>query len=497
MSSQDRQITVQKSILDQLESRICSLESTIDKLRKTNRQLTETNHQLTEINRKLVSRVAELEGQLKKNSHNSSKPPSSDGLKKKPANAIKNSRERSGRKPGGQKGHGGSTLKMSRDPGHLEAHYPDHCRQCGGSLFSRGELSGRRQVFDIPKISIEVTEHQVYRCQCEECGASQNGEYPAGVNCSVQYGDHLKALCVYLNTYQMVPYSRLRELIEDLTGQRISPGSIGNFISDCSEKLIDYEMEVIGKLLDSKVLRADETGMRRGGKTDWVHVVCNEYLTWYGIHGNRGRQAIDDFDILNRFEGTVVHDRYQSYYGYQFIHSLCNAHILRELKYFHENKGLKWAKELAKLLAKANRRKKEDKLTQHFVTRTINHFERIVQRELKRVASQTPLPRKGKRGRVPRTEEHRLLDSLATNREDFLRFLLDPEVPFDNNLAERDLRMIKLKQKISGCFRSEKGGEQFCRIRGYVSTLRKNGLTVLEQIENAFKDNPFSPGMAV
>lgn len=483
MASNDPLILVRKSFLDRLESRLSALES--------------QNAELIETNKKLVSRVSELEGQLGKNSRNSSKPPSSDGLKKKPAKAIKNSRERSGRKPGGQKGHYGSTLEMSRDPDHLEAHYPGHCHQCGGSHFSRGELSGRRQVFDIPRISIEVTEHQVYRCHCEECGASQNGEYPAGVNRSVQYGDHLKSFCVYLNTYQMVPYIRLRELIEDLTGHRISPGSIGNFISDCSEKLSDYETEIIGKLLGSTVLRADETGMRREGKTDWVHVVCNEYLTWYGIHVNRGRKAIDDFDILPGFEGTVVHDRYQSYYGYLFIHSLCNAHILRELKHFHENKGLEWAKELAKLLAKANRRKSEDKLTQHFVTRTINHFERIVQRELKKAASQAPLPRKGKRGRVPRTEEHRLLDSLATNQEDFLRFLLDPEVPFDNNLAERDLRMIKLKQKISGCFRSGKGGEQFCRIRGYVSTLRKNGLTVLEQIEMAFKGNPFIPSQAV
>ena len=490
MASEDPLVTVRQSTLDRLKSRLTALELKCGKLEEENQHLRATNQ-------RLMSRVAQLEGQLKKDSRNSSKPPSSDGLKKKPAKAIKNSRERSGRKPGGQKGHDGSTLKMSQEPDHFKAHYPHHCHQCGGGLFSQGELSGRRQVFDIPKISIEVTEHQVYSCQCERCGARQNGEYPSGVNRSVQYGNHLKAFCVYLNTYQMVPYFRLRELIEDLTGQRISPGSIGNFISDCSEKLDDYETEVIGRLLESMVVGADETGMRREGKTDWVHVVCNDFLTWYGIHNNRGRKAIEEFDILPRFDGTVVHDRYRSYYGYLFIHSLCNAHILRELKYFYENKGLKWAKELTKLLAKANRRKKEDKLTQHFVTRTINHFERIVQRELKRVASETPLPRKGKRGRAPRTEEHRLLDALATNQEDFLRFLLDPEVPFDNNLAERDLRMIKLKQKISGCFRSGKGGEQFCRIRGYVSTVRKNGLTVLQQIENAFKGDPYIPGMAV
>jgi len=476
MASEDPFITVRKSFLDGLESRLSALESR---------------------NEKLVLRVAELEGQLKKDSHNSSKPPSSDGLKKKPAKDIKNSRERSGRKPGGQKGHDGSTLKMSQEPDHVKGHSPHQCSQCGGSNFTERALSGRRQVFDIPKISIEVTEHQIYSCQCEGCGASQKGEYPAGVNSSVQYGEQVKAFCVYLNIYQMVPYSRLQELIEDLTGHRISPGSIGNFISNCFDKLSDYESEVIGKLLESMVVGADETGMRREGKTDWVHVVCNEYLTWYGIHINRGRKAIDEFNILPRFTGTVVHDRYRSYYGYLFIHSLCNAHILRELKYLYENKGLEWAKGLSKLLAKANRRKKEDKLTQHFITRTINHFERIVQRELKRVSSETPLPRKGNRGRVPRTEEHRLLDALAENQEDFLRFLLDPEVPFDNNLAERDLRMIKLKQKISGCFRSGKGGEQFCRIRGYVSTLRKNGLTVLEQIENAFKGNPFIPGQAV
>lgn len=490
MSSQEPYIQIPKSQWDALLGRLSALES-------ANRILVQTNLRLTAL-------VAELEDQIakaRKDSNTSSKPPSSDGLGKKNAKEVKNSRKRNpNRKQGGQKGHKGSTLNLSANPDHIESHRLSHCRDCGGSLVDQegGENFQRRQVFDIPAIKIAITEHRAYAQICTCCGLGQKSGFPSGISQPAQYGDHLKAFCVYLNTYQFIPYMRLRELIEDLTGWRISPGSIGNWISDCWKKLDKYEEQIIQCLLEALVLHADETGMRREGETHWIHVVSNELLTWYGIHPNRGRKAMEAFGILSQYIGTVVHDRFSSYFCYLFSHALCNAHILRELKYFYENKQIQWAKELSKLLTRANQRKKEDKLTQHFITRTLNSFQRIVNCEIKRVRALPPLLRKGKRGRVPKTEEHRLLEAIETHQDSFLKFLVDPEVPFDNNQGERDLRMVKLKQKISGCFRSVEGGEHFCRIRGYLSTIRKNGLAALGQIEMAFQGNPFIPeGVAV
>lgn len=490
MISEDPHITISKSVFDGILSRLGALEDRNEFLERENKRLEGDNS-------RLQSRVSELEAQLKKNSSNSSKPPSSDGLAKKTSKEIKNSRERSGLKPGGQAGHSGSTLEMSQTPEHEIKHYPDLCKECGGSSFSSGELSKRRQVVDIPEIRLETTEHQVFSCRCTQCGAEQSGEFPAEISRPIEYGTRIKSFCVYLNIYQLIPYARLQELLKDLLGHQISPGSIGNFIAKCWKKLNPYEMKIVQMLLNAMVLHSDETGMRRTGSTHWVHVICNELLTFYRIHPKRGSIAMDAIGILPNFKGTVVHDRFRTYFLYLFMHALCNAHILRELKFLYQNQGLVWARQLSKLLISANKMKKSGGLTPDFARQTAENFDLIVLRELDEVRSQEPLPRKGKRGKQPKTEEHRLLEALAENKENFLRFLFDPDVPFDNNLAERALRMIKAKQKISGCFRSDEGGDYFCRIRGYISTLKKNDMPVLKHIQNAFMGNPFIPEVAV
>ena len=301
----------------------------------------------------LKERLAKYENP--KNSGNSSIAPSQDRSRK-----TKSLRGRSGKSQGGQKGHKGSKLKKACAPDAIIVHDIVRCDRCGGGLPKDAHGHDARQVFDIPPIRIQVTEHRRLHKTCTSCGKQNMGEFPKGLVQEAQYGDSLKSLCVYLQNYQMLPFARCSELIADLTGHRFSRGSLSNFQKQCFAGLQDYERGIKQRLLQSPILHADETGVRLNGKNTWVHVVSNRAISFFAHHLNRGKKAMDDIGLLERYNGTLVHDRFSSYFSYSCHHSLCNAHILRDLLYVEETFDAPWAKRIRTLLIRAKKAKEKD-----------------------------------------------------------------------------------------------------------------------------------------
>lgn len=489
-------------IIRQFEKTIAKLMGDIAKLEDTiellgidmgvqNRKMRE----LAEENLRLAERVSELEARLNMNSRNSSKPPSSDGLSKPPAK-----RKKTGKRPGGQEGHEGHNLSMVENPD-WEIVYPvKECSSCGRSL-SRVEPAGheRRQVFELPPMAVEVTEHRAEVRLCPACGCENRAAFPEEVTQPVQYGPHLKAAAVYLNSYQLIPYERTGEVFSDLFGCEISEGTLVNWTSAASETLGPVENETKRQLTRSPVVSFDETGIRVDGKTAWLHVSSTERLTHYGAHPRRGSEATKAIGILPELGGTAVHDFFSSYLSYSCSHALCCAHILRELTFLAEENGEKWAVKMKKLLGDANDAVNERKahgfkrLKGSQAKRFENRYERILAEGF----AANPLPdirgQPKRRGRKKKTKTRNLLERLRDYRCEVLKFMRDFSVPFDNNLAERDLRMAKVKQKISGTFRSWDGAHDFCRIRGYISTARKNQVPVIQALTDAFERKPFVP----
>ncbi len=446
----------------------------------------ETNKALVDKVPSLEERIKELEDQLNKNSRNSSKPPSTDEFVK-----PKSQRKKSSKPSGGQKGHKGHHLKISDHPDRSILHTPKNCFSCGKTLENLTPLkTERRQVYDIPLPKIEVTEHLVETKVCP-CGMHNKASFPDGVTHPVQYGQNIKSFLVYLNQYQLLPYERLVELVHDLLGHTISEGTLFNTNRTVYETLETTEEKIVEQLTASSVIHLDETGMRGESKRQWVHVTATPKLTHYAYHAKRGREATDEIGILPRFKGTAVHDFWKTYLSYGCEHALCNAHHLRELTGITELTGQKWPQEMIELLLKIKNTAEKEKLT----PLEINHFETEYDRIVAKGFSENPPPvrEKGKRGRPKQGKARNMLNRLHEYRQETLAFMYDPQVPFDNNLAERDLRMHKVKQKISGVFRSELGAKMFCRIRGYISTARKNSVPVLDAIKSALAGKPFVP----
>ena len=412
-----------------------------------------------------------------KNSTNSSIPPSQDINRK-----TKSLRKKSSKKVGGQLGHKGSKLKKVSIPDKVEFHDITECSCCHGILPSTGEIKSR-QVFDIPKIKIEVTEHQIITKRCSNCGAKNKTDFPKYLVQEAQYGPNIKSFGVYLQNYHMIPYSRCSELIYDLTGHKLSVGSLANFQATIFDQLVGFENELKTLLLQEPVLHADETGVRVNGNLDWMHVASTNLLSFFGYHPKRGKEAINTFGILPLYNGNLVHDRFSSYFNYDCEHSLCNAHILRELLYLWESKGLKWAKDLSNLLVSVYH-----KIKQGFCF-TETQYEHIRCRWNDLISPTI----KAYNEVYSKTKEERLAFSLEKNQLLFLKFIREKEVPFDNNQAERDLRMIKVKQKVSGCFRVMTYAQYFARIRSYITTLKKNKEDILINILAAFMNTPYYP----
>lgn len=439
----------------------------------------------------LEVRVHELEARLSKNSSNSSKPPGSDGLKKK----TKSLRDKSDKKTGAQQGHVGKGLAQVGNPDFIVTHTPTNCYGCGLSLSQvNGACAEKRQVFDIPQPKIKVTEHQALEKRCPCCGELNRGAFPEDIRGPVQYGARVQALTVYFAHQHFIPVDRVCQIFEDVFGFSISPGTCSNIDKKLFRRLESFERSLKTYLLAARVLHFDETGMRCEKKLRWVHVASSQLATLYTIHAKRGQEAIDEAGILPLFQGIGIHDHWFPYFAYeQIIHGLCNAHHLRELTFIHEQEKEDWAKRMKNLLISAknevDRNLEQGALPQEILLEIEKAYSQILAEGFNYHALLPPLP-KGKRGRQKQRDGKNLLDRLKEKRNCVLLFIYDFSVGFTNNQAEQDVRMVKLKQKISGCFRTFKGGHTFCRIRSYISTARKQSWNIWDALAEAIRGCP-------
>ena len=445
----------------------------------------------------LQEQVASLQARLSKDSHNSHLPPSSDRFGRQP----KSLRKKSGKKPGGQVGHPGSTLQLSQTPDAVIVHAVEHCQHCQQDLREVNNLQvERRQVIDLPPKRVLVIEHQSEQKCCPNCQQISTAPFPADVRAPVQYGAAFGAVGVYLVQQQLLPYERACEVMQDLLGPTLSEGTLQTLVQRCAEHLEPVEEQIKAALSQAQVLHQDETGLYVAGKRHWMHVSATEQLTHYAVHAKRGHEALDAIGILKNFHGVSVHDGWQSYWRYVCEHGLCNVHHLRELIFLHEQLQQAWAGQMKELLldmkAAVDQARAEDRQGLHFleVQDWQTRYEALLQ-EGYQANPPDPPPETGRRGRRKQSAARNLLDRLCKHQEAVLLFLNNFAVPFDNSLAERDIRMVKVQQKVSGCFRSPAGAGAFCRIRGYLSTLRKQGLAVLTALEQALVGHPVFPAL--
>jgi transposase len=449
----------------------------------------------------LAERIQKLEDQLAKNSRNSGKPPSSDGYDQG-APRPKSLRKRSRRKRGGQVGHRGETLKMVAKPKFVKVHRVQACQHCGQSLKRRKAIRHeKRQVYDLPRVQVQVTEHRAEIKTCACCGKETRAAFPAAVRQAVQYGTEIKAQMVYLNTEQHIPLERTCDLLEEFYDHRPSEGTIVTACAEAAQK-VEPSNEALQEHLvaHEAVAHFDETGMMINGVLHWLHSASTLHLTCYAIHAKRGSQALNDINILPRFKGRAVHDDWASYFQYELDHALCNAHHLRTLLFLLERYPQKWVQELSELLVSIKEKVETAKAkTQTALSvRQTNAFSQAYDKLVAKGLRANPPPRAksrkpGQRGRLKQSPARNFLLRFREHKEAVLAFMHDFKVPFDNNQAERDLRMMKVKQKVSGGFRSISGAHTFCEIRSYLSTARKNGLKALSALRLAFVGTPFLP----
>lgn len=443
----------------------------------------------------LQTEVAQLRQQLGQNSRNSSKPPASDGYQKP---APKSRRQRSGRKPGRSPGHPGSTLRFRTDPDRQVRHPVSACDQCGEDLTSTPPTAvERRQVIDLPDQPVVVTEHQAEVKACPHCGARTHAPFPEGVRAPVQYGPNILTLIAYLHYYQLIPFARLRELLRDVWDLPLSTGPVFRGLRQVAARL-EPVMETVRQALHSApVVNTDETGMRVEGKLAWFHTVSTPRLTFLFAHARRGRAAVDAMDILPHRTGTTIHDGWPTYREYPGNHGLCNAHHDRELTAAEETTQQDWAAALRHLLsemkaaADAARAAGADMVPPATREELLTRYDQYIQEGLRQNPARLPQP--GRRRRPAQSKTRNLLERLDTQRADVLRFLDDLTVPFDNNLAERDLRMVKVRQKISGTFRTQAGARAFGTVRGYLGTAKKQGQPLLAALRSVFLGDPWTP----
>jgi transposase len=464
----------------------------VEALRGQVQELLAQNQQLLAQNQQLLARLAT-------DSHNSSKPPSSDPLGRK---RLRSQRRRSGKKPGGQLGHRGETLHLVAMPDEVVEHRPATCTGCQAPLDETAPVAGyeRRQVHELPPVRLLVREHRGLQVRCPICQQLSVGTFPAEASSRAQYGPRLRGLAVYLVEQQLVPYARVRELVADLLGARLSLGTLNRWVRQGAETLRPVEEQIKAALAHAPVLHSDETGIRRAGKLAWAQVASTNRLTHSAMHAKRGREATDAIGILPGYRGVSVHDGWKPYRAYTDCrHALCNIHHRRELTFLEEQYHQAWAKDLKALLLEMKRAVEQaHSQGEHRLPNAERHaflarYEEVLAGGL--AATPPPERRPGQRGRVKQSPARNLLERLLIGKEEVLAFLDDFAIPFDNNQAEQDLRMLKVQQKIAGSFRSDCGSEAFARIRGYLSSMRKQGVALLVALQSVFSGHPLYPAL--
>lgn len=432
----------------------------------------------------LQEKIAELEARLNQNSSNSHRAPSSDGLSKKPALP-----RQKGKKRGGQPGHPGKTLKMVEQADVVVEHAPEQCA-CGRQL---GDVSKqtleRRQVFDLPKPKLEVTEHRLQLCICPDCHRVQTGQFPQEVSAHVQYGSGVRSLSVLLNNSYRLSFSSIRQFFSDVFGYALNESTQVTANETCYEALADSEQVIRKELLASDVDHFDETGMRVDGKLHWLHTCSNEKFTHLFLHEKRGKEALDSAaSVLAHYQGWAVHDCWSPYFSYkQCRHAVCGAHLLRELQGLLEQ-GSRWADLMQDVLLDAYVQSQEGQgVVADFdsISRRYDHICHMADEEEPPPIQQYPNKRPKK------SKGRNLFERLVQHKDAVLAFAQYPEVPFTNNQAERDIRPAKVKQKIAGCFRTVKGAQVYARIQSFISTARKQQLNVFNELIASFKGANF------
>ena len=445
--------------------------------------------------------IKSLQEQLNMNSKNSSKPPSSDGFKKP---KIPNMRKPSGKKPGAQWGHDGNKgLEFPETPDEIQQHQPQNCLTCPDreKCSAESHVCQKRNEIDI-EIRLIHRQHQTIGKQCPKMGDALIGDFPENITGNLQYGANLKALAIALNTAGMVSINRTSEMLKDVFGARISVGTVQAMVKS-GAAIVRPDVDNIKEAIkQEEIVHLDETGTKADNRTMWAHVASTALLTYISVEESRGRAGMEAAGIVPFLKSIGVHDCYASYFTFTFIHALCNAHILRELTGIFENYGQKWAEEMLELLREMKRTKEEllesnvREAPKEVWENFCEQFDRLVD---KAIAENPPLPptEPGKRPKRPKPLV--LAERLKERKAGFLLFFTNFDVPFDNNQAERDFRMFKVKQKVSGCFRSKDGAVDFAVIMSFLGTARKNGISAFSALRDALFGKPFilKPGLGL
>jgi transposase len=474
-------IEKQRQIIEKRDQTIEERDQTIDELHKDKEELNRT--------------IKELREQLGLNSRNSSKPPSSDGLDKPTPKSLQTP---SGKKAGGQPGHKGHYLPKRSKPTETIDHPPASCRDCPryDNCKDTADIGETRQEIDVI-VTLKITDHQCLLIDCPLHGIRLKGEFPDDIKATVQYGKNIQAFVISLNTIGAVSAERIHQILGSAFNIPLSPGTIMNMVKRCADKLTGIIEMIRQKTVASELIQCDETGARVNGKLMWVHTASNSKCTHLTIHKNRGKKGIDDGNVLPEFKGIIIHDRWASYWKYKdVLHGVCCAHLLRDLIWIEENyPNQTWQTAFKKLLLEMKAAKEEaiakdqDKLSKDLLNEFYQQYDEIIARGYEENPP-PPVSEVKKQGRPKKGKVLALVEALDLLKPSVCLFIENFAVPFDNNLAERDIRQIKTKTKVSGCFRSEKGAEHYLKIMSYVGTAKKLKINPYEAILQAVCGTP-------
>lgn len=486
------------SEIEQYRRRCEEQAALLEHLTKANQALTGTVDELRHVIDELKETIRELQAKLKRNSQNSSQPPSKDGPDKP---RPRSQRKSTGRRPGGQKGHAGAHMEVPHEPDEVIRHLPGKCLSCprlaecmaAGDVFACG---ARRYKVDVV-VGTKVTEHQSLEAvSCPLGETVPAAVFPEDVAAHVQYGDSVSVLAGLLNTYGAVSVSRIHVLLSSLMGVRLSPGTIASMISRCASKVGGTLALIKEKLTGEEVVHFDETGTDVNGKTLWVHNSSTPSLTYQTISGRRGQEGMEANGVLPGFGGIGVHDCWASYWKYEGIgHAVCCAHLLRELTWVEEfSPAHDWAPRFKSLLLDMKKAKERtlsrggSGISQYYRKKFGDEYDRIIE-DAEAVCPDAPDPPCGRKGRKKKGKERSLIERLKSLKDSICMFLHNFIVPFDNNQAERDVRNVKTKTKVSGCFRTEEGAQDYLDVMSYLSTGMKHGVSVFDALSAAFAGN--------